>query len=136
MKPKQQNKQNIKEMRKVLFVVIGAALMVCASCKRQISESEISFESDSLSVAVDSTGNAVTGEIWNEDHRVCQETVDGRLVRVTVYHENGQKAFVTEMDENGAPKDGVFYNEKGEVITPQQFGQRYSKIIQTYGWIL
>ncbi len=88
------------------------------------------------SLATDSTDMPLTGEIWDEEHRFCQETDSGQLVRVKILHANGTKAFEVEMDKNGNPKEGVFYNEKGEVITPQQFGSKYSDIIKKYGWAM
>jgi len=125
-------------MRKIGLFIIGAMLLGFASCKKEakINEVEIVETEDSIDIATDSLGAPITGEIWDEEHRFCQETDSGQLVRVKILHENGVKAFEVEMDENGNPKEGVFYNEKGEVLTPAQFGKKYSNIIKKYGWAM
>ena len=126
-------------MRKTGLVIIGALLLVFASCKKEykINDVNITESSDTTSsLATDSTDLPLTGEIWDEEHRFCQETDSGQLVRVKILHANGTKAFEVEMDKNGNPKEGVFYNEKGEVITPQQFGSKYADIIKKYGWAM
>lgn len=112
-------------------------LLLFASCKKEYKADEVNITiSDSTEIATDTVGAPLTGEIWDEEHRFCQETDSGQLVRVKILHENGTKAFEVEMDEEGNPKEGVFYNEKGEVVTPEQFVARYSDIIKKYGWAM
>ncbi len=124
-------------MRKTLLFVAGAMLLLFASCKKEYKADEVNITiSDSTEIATDTVGAPLTGEIWDEEHRFCQETDSGQLVRVKILHENGTKAFEVEMDEEGNPKEGVFYNEKGEVVTPEQFVARYSDIIKKYGWAM
>jgi hypothetical protein len=126
-------------MRKTGLFLIGALLLLFASCKKDVKIDEVNIvvsENDSSDIATDSLGAPITGEIWDEEHRFCQETVDGKLIKVSIYHENGTKAFEVEMDSNGNPKEGIFYNEKGEVVTPEQFAKKHSDIIKKYGWAI
>ena len=91
-------------MRKTGLVIIGALLLVFASCKKEykINDVNITESTDTTSsLATDSTDMPLTGEIWDEEHRFCQETDSGQLVRVKILHANGTKAFEVEMDKNG-----------------------------------
>lgn len=105
-----------------------------ASCsKKQASFSEDVVEevdAHHLSVNKDS---AFSGEVWDDNHRICVTTDNGQKRSVVVTHPNGKKAAERKWSARGADEGTTFYDENGKVITPREFASRYKSIVMEFG---
>lgn len=77
--------------------------------------------------------SAFTGELWDEDHRRCIEMKDGRKIKVSVTHANGEKAAEFRYANDGHEEEMHFYDEKGKEITQKEFALRYRQLLMEYG---
>ena len=113
-------------MRKTIVICCGALLMLGASCQKQQAD----FKNDDIKMSdvnhlVVNDDSQFTGQVWDENHRMCIDLQDGKKTRLSINHANGQTA--AEYDF-GTGKSH-FYDESGKELTQGEFGKRYRQMI-------
>ena len=122
-------------MKKNIILFCGALLLVGVSCQKK---QQASFETDKVEMTdlkhlVVNDDSTFTGEVWNEDHRECIELKEGKKVKFTFTHANGNKAAVFRYANDGKEAESHFYDETGKEISKKEFGKQYKNLIIQYG---
>lgn len=125
-------------MKRTIIQLILASTLVLAmsACGHKIHVSDVSFRGDTVYYQ----SKPFSGEIWTDDDKAGYFlTEQGVLKSLTFYHDNGKKAIVMTVSEDGSPKTEIF-DEQGSRIDFITFQRKYSalwvKIAQVQGQLL
>lgn len=125
-------------MKRTFLQLILAAVAVFAvtACGHKIHVNDVSFRGDTVYYQ----NKPFSGEIWTDDDKSgFFLTEQGVLKSLTFYHDNGKKAIIMTVNENGSPHTEI-YDEQGTRIDFITFQRKYSalwiKIAQVQGQLL
>lgn len=85
---------------KLLLAVITVPLIV--SCSGKVKSTDVQIIDNEIIF----NGKSYTGQVWSKDgESMVVEVSDGRPVKVTLYHDNGEPAMISTLfQENGEVK--------------------------------
>lgn len=85
---------------KLLLAVIAVPLIV--SCSGKVKSTDVQIIDNEIIF----NGKSYTGQVWSKDgESMVVEVSDGRPVKVTLYHDNGEPAMISTLfQENGEVK--------------------------------
>ncbi len=117
-------------------ILVAAVMLSLSACGHKIHVSDVSFRGDSVCYQ----NKPFSGEIWTDDDKAgFFLTEQGVLKSLTFYHDNGKKAIVMTVNENGSPHTEIF-DEQGSPIDFITFQRKYSalwvKIAKVQGQLL
>lgn len=108
-------------MRKVL--ILGFALLfLLLSCTDTATPGQVKLVIQNGEPIITKGNRKFTGELWTSDHRICDEVKDGKIVKCTIYHKNGNVASVSQKSDKAELE---FFDENGTPMGEDSFIEKY-----------
>lgn len=95
--------------------------------------SDFQYAEEGTNVRITTEGSEdFTGTLWSDDEKSIKADVENGSIKVVdVYHDNGQLAVHTAMDEAEADFVPEFYDEEGSKIEMTAFMEKYFDLLET-----
>lgn len=108
-----------------LFPFFLFFLLVMSSCTQQPRLSELKIQKATLRVTC--KGEDFSGDAWSSDGKtLCLKCENGKIISLTAYHENGEKA----IESKNLFEGGQCYDERGGHMTMDAFIKRYPVLME------